>query len=420
MEWFGLEAWRDARQGSGTVIDVEDWAEIRRLHRAEGMGIKAIARHMGVARNTVREAIRSDAPPRYERQRKGSIVDRAEPAVLELLREFPSMPATVIAERVGWDRSIRLLRDRVAELRPLFVPPDPSQRTWYRPGELAQFDLWQPDALIPVGHGQADKLWVVVGAMGFSRFLGAWMVPSRAAQDVLGGHLQVLRQFGAVPRTAVWDQEGCIGQWHGPKVVFTAEFQAFRGTLGMGARLCARADPETKGVIERNNGYLETSFLPGRRFEDVADFNRQLTSWLVKANNRIHATTKVRPRDASWEDRGAMLVFPPVLPDVAWRFSTRLPRDHYVRVDTNDYSVNPRFVGRRVEVRVDLDEVVVTCDGTEVARHRRCLAKHQSLLHPDHARVLRAMRAEARQAAAAATEVEQRDLAVYDRIAGVA
>ncbi len=399
---------------------MEDWAEIRRLHRAEGMGIKAIARRMGVARNTVREAIRSDLPPRYERARKGSMVDAVEARIVELLREFPQMPATVIAERIDWSGGMTVLRDRVAELRPLFVPPYPCQRTSYRPGELAQFDLWQPDVSIPVGHGQAEKLWVIVGAMGFSKFLAGWMIPSREAHDVLGGHLELLRQFRAIPRMAVWDQEGAIGQWRGPKMVFTEAFQSFRGTLGMGARLCLRADPETKGIIERNNGYLETSFLPGRSFEDLSDFNRQLGSWLVKANNRIHATTKVRPAEAACEDRGAMLGFPSVLPDTSWRFSTRLPRDHYVRVATNDYSVNPRFIGRRVDVRVTLDEVIVTCDGTEVARHRRCLAKHQSLLAPEHARVLRAMRAEARAAEDFTAEVEVRDLSVYDRIAGVA
>ena len=58
------------------------------------------------------------------------------------------------------------------------------------------------------------------------------------------------------------------------------------------------------------------------------DFNGQLGSWLVKANDRIHATTKVRPDEAAYEDRGARLGFPPVLPDTAWRFSTRLARDH--------------------------------------------------------------------------------------------
>ena len=402
------------------MIDVEDWAEIRRLHRAEGLSIKAIVRRTGAARNTVRDALRNDEPPRYERTATGSAVDAVEPQIRELLGEFPTMPATVIAERIGWDRGITILRDRVAELRPLFVPPDPCQRTTYAPGELAQWDLWQPDVLIPLGFGQHDKLWVVSGATGFSRFHGGWMVPSRAGHDVLGGKLRVLEQFGAVPRCAVWDQEGCIGQWRAGRQVLTREFQAFRGTLGMNVRLCAPADPEAKGIVERTHDYYERSFLPGRRFDDVEDFNRQFTGWLRRANNRIHGTTRRRPAEALYEDRGAMMAFPPVLPDPSWRFGTRLPRDHYVRVDTNDYSVNPRFVGRRIDVRVTLDEVIATCDGTEVARHRRCLAKHQTLLHADHARVLRAMRAEQQVAAAFADAVEERDLTDYDRALGVA
>ncbi len=399
---------------------MEDWAEIRRLHRAEGMGVKTIARKLGVARNTVRSALRSSGPASYQRQRKGSIVDAVEPEILKLLRDCPDMPATVVAERIGWVRSIRVLRERLVELRPLFVPPDPCQRTSYRPGELAQFDLWQSDADIPLGHGQSAKCWVIVGVSGFSRFLGAWMIPSRQAHDVLGGHLKVLHQFGALPRMVVWDQEGAIGRWRGREMAFTAEFQAFKGTLGIGAQLCQRGDPEAKGLVERANGYLETSFLPGRRFDDLAEFNRQLTGWLIKANNRIHATTKVRPREAMAEDRGSMLAFPAVPPDPPLRFSTRLARDHYVRVDTNDYSVNPRFVGRRVAVRVDLDTVVVTCEGTEVARHRRCLARHQSLLAPEHSRILRTMRAERAAVDALAAGVEERDLAVYDRITEVA
>jgi transposase len=401
------------------VISVEDWAEIRRLHRAERMSIKGIVRHLGVSRNTVRGALRSNAPPRYERAPKSSIVDAVESEIRELLQRFPTMPATVIAERIGWENSIRVLRDRVAELRPLFVPPDPAQRTCYRPGELGQFDLWQPDVEVPVGFGQAAKLWVVVGALGFSRFSGGWMVPSRAAHDVLGGQLEVLRQFGAVPRRMVWDQEGCIGRRRGGETTLTAEFSAFIGTLGTGAVILNRADPEAKGIVERNNDYYETSFLPGRSFESVADFNAQFTAWLRRANNRIHATTKVRPAEAIYEDRGSMLTFPPVLPDVTLRFGTRVPRDHYIRFDTNDYSVNPRFVGRRVEVRASLDTVVVTCDRTVVAQHQRCLAKHQVILHPHHARTLQAMRAKTTTITTTfAATVEQRDLAVYDRVAG--
>ncbi|MEX5237972.1 helix-turn-helix domain-containing protein, partial [Kocuria arenosa] len=136
------------------MLSVENWAEIRRLHRGEGIPIKAIARMMGCSKNTVKKALAAQSPPRYQRAPVGSIVDAVEPQIRELLKAYPTMPATVIAERIGWDRSIRVLRDRVAELRPVYLPPDPASRTVYRAGELAQFDFWFPDITLPVGCGQ--------------------------------------------------------------------------------------------------------------------------------------------------------------------------------------------------------------------------------------------------------------------------
>ena len=195
------------------MINVDDWAEIRRLYFAERMGIKTIARQLGVARNTVRTAVRGSAPPDYEREARGSLVDAVENQICELLRDCPTMPATVIAERIEWQHGITILRDRVAELRPLFRPPDPCQRTHYVPGEVVQFDLWQPDYEIPLGFGQVDKLWVVTAVSGYSRFMAAHLVPTRAGHDVLAGMLSCLQQMGGIPRTAVWDGEGCIGQW---------------------------------------------------------------------------------------------------------------------------------------------------------------------------------------------------------------
>jgi transposase len=116
------------------VLSVEDWAEIRRLHRSEGMPIKTILRATGISRNAVRRALASDGPPKYTRAPRGSAVDAVEDQVRALLRSCPTMPATVIAERIGWDRSISLLKTRVRELRPLFLPADPASRTTYLPG----------------------------------------------------------------------------------------------------------------------------------------------------------------------------------------------------------------------------------------------------------------------------------------------
>jgi len=402
------------------VLDVEDWAEIRRLHRAEGLSIKEITRRLGVARNTVRTALRSDSPPVFDRKPRPSAVDAVEPAIRELLEEFPRMPATVIAERIGWDRSMTVLKDRVRDLRPLFLPADPCQRTDYRPGELAQWDLWFPATKIPLGQAQEAILPVIVGVSGYSRHIVARMIPSKEAHDILLGHLACLLDLGAVPRKGVYDNEAALVSRHNGKPNLTEAFQRFRGTLGMGVVICQPGDPEAKGLVERANGYLETSFLPGRRFSSPADFNAQLALWLRRANNRVHSTLRCRPSERIGEDRAAMMALPPVLPDPAWRETKRLGRDHWVRIGTCDYSVHPRAIGRRVEIRMDLDEVVVTCAGDEVARHPRSWARHRTVTDPAHELARKVMRAFAAAVADDDHDVEVRDLSVYDRATGVA
>ena len=402
------------------MLDVEDWAEIRRLHRAERLSIKEITRRLGVARNTVRSALRSDSPPVFDRKRRPSAVDAVEPAVRELLEEFPRMPATVIAERIGWDRSMTVLKDRVRDLRPLFLPADPCQRTDYRPGELAQWDLWFPATKIPLGQAQEAILPVIVGVSGYSRHIVARMIPSKEAHDVLLGHLACLLDLGAVPRKGVYDNEAALVSRHNGRPNLTEAFQRFRGTLGMGVVICQPGDPEAKGLVERANGYFETSFLPGRRFSSPADFNAQLALWLRRANNRVHSTLRCRPSERIGEDRAAMMALPPVLPDPAWRETKRLGRDHWVRIGTCDYSVHPRAIGRRVEIRMDLDWVVVTCGGDEVARHPRSWARHRTITDPAHELARKVMRAVATAVADDDHDVEVRDLSVYDRATGVA
>ncbi len=63
----------------------------------------------------------------YSRARGGSIVDVVEPEIVKLLEQSPRMPASVVAERIGWDRGITVVRETVAELRPAYTcGPMPS------------------------------------------------------------------------------------------------------------------------------------------------------------------------------------------------------------------------------------------------------------------------------------------------------
>ena len=378
-------------------MGVEDWAEIRRLRGAEKMSISEIARVQGISRNTVKAALRSGAAPKYERKPAGSIVDAVEPRIRELLKAYPTMPATVIAERIGWTRSIRVLSSRVAELRPAYLPPDPASRTSYEPGEIGQCDLWFPPIRLPVGFGQVRKstqLPVLTMVTGYSRWLSGLLIPTRSAADLFAGWWQLLERLGAVPRVLVWDGEGAIGRWRAGRVELTAECQAFRGTLASKVLVLKPREPEHKGIIERAHDYLERSFLPGRTFTGPDDFNAQLQQWLSIVNARPRRALGCAPTDRITADRQAMLALPPVAPVTGWRSSLRLPRNHYVRLDSNDYSVHPAVIGRRIEVVADLQKVKAFCDGRLVADHERIWAWHQTISDSEHVAAAKALRRE--------------------------
>ena len=335
------------------------------------------------------------------------------------------MPATVIAERIGWTRSIRVLSARVADLRPAYLPPDPASRTSYAAGQVAQCDLWFPPVRLPVGFGQVRtpaQLPVLTMVCGYSRWLLAVLLPSRRAEDLFAGWWRLIEQVGAVPRVLVWDGEGAIGRWRGGRVELTECCQAFRGTLGVKVVVCRPADPEAKGLIERAHDWLERSFLPGRTFTGPADFNAQLAAWLEVANTRPRRAIGCAPTDRIAADRQAMLALPPVPPATGWRAATMLPRDHYIRLDGNDYSVHPGVIGRRIEIIADLDRVRAVCDGKGVADHERAWAWHQTITDPQHveaARALRRNRIGALRPAAAEPQVQIRCLADYDTALGV-
>jgi transposase len=412
-----------AEPGGKGVLSVEDWAEIRRLHRAERVPVKAIARLLGISRNTVRAAIASDGPPKYVRKPAGSVVDAAEPRIRELLRAYPRMPATVIAERIGWDRGLTVLKDRVRELRPACLPPDPASRTSYVAGEIAQCDFWFPPVQLPAGSGlvrRPAQLPVLTMVTGYSRWLSAVLIPTRRAEDLFAGWWQLIAGLGAVPRALVWDGEGAIGRWRGGKPELTAECQAFRGTLAAKVVICKPADPEAKGLAGRVHDYLERSFLPGRTFDGPAGFNVQLAAWAAVVNTRTRRALGCAPSDRIAADRAAMLTLPPVAPATGWRSSARLARDHYIRLDSNDYSVHPAVIGRRVEVIADLARVRVLCGGQVVADHERAWAWHQTITDPGHYAAAKALR---RQRAGVLRPVPepqagQRSLAVYDAVLG--
>jgi hypothetical protein len=399
------------------VITLEDWALIRRL-AADGVPKARIAARLGISRTTVIKAVNSDAPPKYVRAPGPTSFTEFEPHVRALLAEVPDMPATVLAERVGWTGSIRWFSENVKRLRPQHLPVDPADRIVWAPGDAAQCDLWFPPRKIPLEDGTTKLLPVLVITSAHSRFMVGRMIPTRKTQDLLLGSWELIQQLGRVPRRLIWDNEPGIGRGQRRAEGVTA----FMGTLATKLVLLPPNDPESKGVVERRNGWFETSFMPGRSFESPADFNIQFTDWLGRANARTVRTIKATPISRLDADRAAMLPLPPIPLHLGWRNKIRLGRDYYVRLDTNDYSVDPHVIGRMVDVAADLDRVRVRVEGRIVAEHARVWARGVTVTDPAHVEAAARLRHQFQhpRAVAAGDDELVRDLADYDRAFGLA
>jgi hypothetical protein len=161
-------------------------------------------------------------------------------------------------------------------------------------------------------------------------------------------------------------------------------------------------------------GYAETNFEPGRAFANELDFQHQLDGWFARVNARRHKTLRERPVDRLADELEVMAALPAAMPDTARRWVTRVPPDPHLRFDSNDYSLDPSLVGRRVEIAVDQRHVTAAClDTGEIAcRHPRSYAKHRTITALEHARALKA----GRRAPADSAVVEVRPLARYDAL----
>jgi hypothetical protein len=377
---------------------------------------REVARLTGLARDTVAKAVRADAPPRYARTPSGSKVDPFKEWICEQLGADPSIPSLRLREMatgLGYEGGKSIFDDYVREVRPRFQRRRTFQRTVYRPGELVQCDLWEPRVLIPVGHGQLRRGWVVTAELCWSRVVAGALVFSKEAPDILWGLGRCLGRLGVLPEKLVWDREGAIHAGGGRP---TDEFAGFCGRFGVGWIILDAADPQAKGVLERSHRFMRSNFEPGRRFANHLDFQDQFDGWCEKVNQRVHRTIRAVPAERLVEESARMRSLPDRFPDLDRRLVMRVPQQPYLRWDRNDYSIDPAFAGRRVEVRVSQTQITaIVLDTGEVAcRHRRVFAGGLTFTDPAHQSELDRRRD--RRRLRHEVEVETRPLAQYDAL----
>ena len=249
------------------MVGVEQWAEIRRLYFVKRLSIKEIVRRTGHGRNTIRRALRSSEAPRYRRPPRPSKLDPFRDEMHRLLREDPRLPGQAGAGAArgaglrGRQDDPRRLPARGAAVVSAAAAHVPAHL--YRPGALCQFDLWEPSREIPVGRGpDAPRLRRRRAACPTRAPAPArWSSPRRRPTCCTGS------------RGACGSWAGCRRRWSGtararctPAAAGRpSAFAALLRRARVGWRFLEPRDPQSKGVVERLQGYVETSFEPGRR-----------------------------------------------------------------------------------------------------------------------------------------------------------
>ncbi len=388
------------------------------FHR-EGCSKTAIAEKLAMSRNTVDRLLSLAEPPKHQRPNAGSALDQRHDAIVAMLEENPKAPATVILERLrplGYAGGITVLKERLAELRPPFLAARSYQRTSYLPGEISRLDWWRTGLDIPVGKGAHREAFGLVATLPHSAAHATVFTFSRTTADFCQAALGCYVRLGGVPEKAVLDNESAmVARRPGGKGRLVDEVAALFGHLLLRPVILRPRFPEGKGQDERTVGYLQTSFLPLRRFSSLADLQGQHDEWAAGvAFERHHRRVGAKVKEAWAVERGFLHALPDPLPSTDTHTEVRVMKDGFVRVGDVDYSVPPGLSGRRVSVTVSLDEVRVFLEGEPIAAHRRSYVPAEVVLAPAHARALRLHREAERRLTDGDIEVPASDLGRYD------
>jgi transposase len=341
---------------------------------ADAVAQREIARRLGINRRTVSRRLASDAPPRYRRAPRGSMLDPLEPVLRRLLAEWPAIKAPRVTEILrtdyGYEGSVDLVRRRLQQLRP---PRErPAQRTGYRPGQVLELD-WAELPTRPKIAGRERRIYALVGSLPYSGAQSAHFSFDMTLEAFLEGHVRLFDWLQGVPRECVYDNlRSVVAKRERDLVRWSGRFLHLRGHYAFHATACTPETPREKGAVEGAVRYLKTGFWPARRIVSLEDLEEQYRNWRDRVcNRRLHATGRFPVHERLAEERERLRPLPPERFDYAYARESRVPLDGYLRYRGSFYRAPEVLVHQRVTLRADRDVVSVLHRGTEVARYRR-------------------------------------------------
>ena len=371
---------------------MEAWTTIRYLH-AQGQSIRAIGRELGVSRNTVRNALRGEAPPRYSRPKRPNAKLAPYLQQIEEMRVSKKFIGTRILRELrslGYDGSRSALYDHLRSLKDQVIDPRVTERFETPPAHQGQFD-WSPYTISL--DGALVKVTVFCLVLSFSRLKHYWPSLDATQWSVFEAIESALRRFGGSPKELLVDNARAFVDNASPQHFrWNLRFLELCGHYRFGPRACQPGRPRTKGKVERPFYYLEQHFIKGGEWRDFGRFAHELARFTAEdLDVRVHSTTGARPIDRFERERRFLTPLPTVPFIGTHETMRRVSWDCLLSFEGTRYSVPWSYAGKQVWIRVSQGRVLVIRNqkGEEIACHLLSSGKGDSVIDRSHYEGLR-------------------------------
>jgi transposase len=383
-------------------MDPELWSNIRRLRLTEHLSQSAIAKHLGVHRDTVRRALAAhDGPPKdgLPRRNLPSKLDPFKPYITDRLARFPNLPGSTLLQDLksqGYTGSLTILGEHLRQVRP--KAPQAFLRLETLPGEYAQVD-WAHVGTLRVGN-RSWWLSCFVMVLSYSRMLYLEFTLSQSMEAFLAAHVHAFEFFGGTPKKVNYDNlKTVVLARAGKDIRFHPRFLTFTGHYLFEPVPCNVRAAWEKGKVESAVKFVRSSFLAGRLITALDPLNEQARAWRDgQANVRVHGTTHEKPVDRFSLEKERLQSLPALPYDTSVVKLVGVSRQALIRFDANRYTVPPVFAGKSLTLKAGPHTVGLFDGPRRVASHSRSWERHRLIEDPGHTKDLLAARKKARSA----------------------
>jgi len=379
------------------MIDYQTFHQIRQLCDQDHLSVAQIAAALRLDERTVGKWMERKTYQPREHAKRASKLDAHKGAIVRLLatHDFSAQQLLQRLRESGYTGGYSILKEYVRAVRP---PRQPAfLKLYFAPGQCAQVD-WGSAGFLPVGNTRR-RLSFFVMVLCYSRRMYVEFTLSQSQEHFLACHQHAFEYFNSVPAEVMVDncKTAVLSHLLGAPARLHPRYLDFARHYGFAVKACGPYKPHEKGRVENGVGYFKKNFLAGLELSSLDALNAAARQWLqAVANVRIHGETHQKPQDLFEQEKSALRPLTLHTYDLASVSTASVSRRCRVTLDTNHYSVPPRYAGARLILKAYPDRLCLYHQDQLVAEHPRSYERHLDFEKPEHVRELLSQRRQAR------------------------